>query len=271
MNELAVMALSLAGAGLLAGFIGGLFGVGGGIVLTPALYYVFGALGVGDEVRVQAAVATSLSTIIATSWRSLSAHAKAGAVDWDILKSWSPWIVAGALGGALAAGYVSGATLLGVFGFGLLALAANMAFGRDAWRVSQHMPQGGMRAVLASGLGALSAMMGIGGGAFGVTIMTLCGRPIHQAVGTASGFGAAIAVPAVLMNIATGWGREGLGDYSLGFVHAPGFVLLAALTSLTAPYGARLAHRLDRVWLKRAFAAFLTVTALNMLWEAAGR
>jgi uncharacterized membrane protein YfcA len=87
-------------------------------------------------------------------------------------------------------------------------------------------------------------------------------------VATASGFGAAIAIPAALMNIATGWGRQGLPPWSLGFVNVPGFVLLAMLTMLTAPWGARLAHRLDRRVLRRAFAVFLAITAVNLLREA---
>jgi uncharacterized membrane protein YfcA len=130
------------------------------------------------------------------------------------------------------------------------------------------MPGGVARAGLGGGIGLLSALMGIGGGAFGVTLMTLCGRPIHQAVATASGFGASIAVPAALGYAVAGWGREGLPPWSLGFVSVPGFVLLAALTAITAPLGARLAHRLPQLTLKRAFAILLALLALNMLREA---
>lgn len=266
-GELAVFLAALAAAGLFAGFIGGLFGVGGGIVITPALYHLFGALGVPDDVRMHAAVATSLSTIIATSWRSMAAHAKAGAVDFQLLKAWTPWIALGAMIGAAAAGVSSGRTLLIVFGGGLFAISLHLAFGNDEWRVAQDVPRGGMRALIASGIGALSAIMGIGGGTFGVAVMTLCGRTIHQAVATASGFGAAIAIPAVLVNIATGWGKAGLPPGSLGYVNLAGFLLLALLTTLTAPIGARLAHRLDRKLLKRAFAVFLAITALNILRE----
>jgi uncharacterized membrane protein YfcA len=261
---------ALAGAGLVAGLIGGLFGVGGGIVLVPALYHLFSALGVGEDVRAHAAIATSLSTIIVTSWRSLSTHAKAGAVDFALLKHWSVWIALGAVIGAFTAGQVDTQALLAVCGAGLLLIAANMAFGRDEWRVAHAMPDGGARVALGGAIGALSAMMGIGGGAFGVTLMTLCGRAMHQAVATASGFGAAIAVPAVVMNIITGWGRAGLAPLSLGFVNVPGFVIVACLTAIAAPVGARLAHRLDRVMLKRTFAIFLALTAANMLWEARG-
>jgi uncharacterized membrane protein YfcA len=158
--------------------------------------------------------------------------------------------------------------LLIVFGSGLLLIATNMAFGRDDFRIAKDMPHGAARIGLGGAIGALSAIMGIGGGAFGVTLMTLCGRAIHQAVATASGFGAAIAAPAILANMATGWGKEGLPWGSIGYVNLPGFVVLAALTALTAPYGARLAHRLDRARLKRIFALVLAVMAGNLLCEA---
>ncbi|MBP6689350.1 MAG: sulfite exporter TauE/SafE family protein, partial [Hyphomonadaceae bacterium] len=122
--ELIWFALGLIVAGLAAGFVGGLFGIGGGIVIVPALYFVFTALGVDEAVRMHVAVGTSLSTIIATSWRSLSAHTKAGAVDFTVLRSWTPWISFGALLGAVAAGFANTEALLAIFGGGLLLIAA---------------------------------------------------------------------------------------------------------------------------------------------------
>lgn len=257
--------VALAGAGLLAGFVGGLFGIGGGVVIVPALFAVFTALGVEESVRMHVAVGTSLSTIVATSWRSLAAHRKAGAVDIAVLRSWTPWIAGGAIVGAAIAGAANTEALLLVFGSGLLLVAAQMGLANPNWRAFPDLPTGAARAGAAGGIGLLSAMMGIGGGAFGVTVMTVCGRPIHQAVATASGFGAAIALPAALGFMITGWGHAGLPPWSLGFVSIPGFMALAALTALTAPMGARLAHRLPQQALKRAFAAFLALIALNML------
>ncbi|MEJ0060401.1 MAG: sulfite exporter TauE/SafE family protein [Terricaulis sp.] len=259
---------ALIGAGLVAGFVGGLFGVGGGVVVVPALYLLFSAFHVDEAVRMHLAVGTSLSTIIATSWRSLATHSKAGAVDVDVLKTWAPWISLGAILGAALAGFMNATLLIAVFGFGLLLVAAQMGFGDARWRIADDLPRGATRAAAASSIGLLSALMGIGGGAFGVTLMTLCGKPIHRAVATASGFGAAIALPAALGYVVTGWGRAGLPIGSLGFVNVPGFLVLAALTAITAPIGARLAHRLDQKVLKRAFAVFLAITALNMLREA---
>jgi uncharacterized membrane protein YfcA len=260
--------VGLVAAGLAAGFVGGLFGIGGGIVIVPALFFVFTALGVDESIRMHVAVGTSLSTIIATSWRSLATHMKAGAVDVEVLKSWSPWISLGALAGAALAGFANTEMLLIIFGGGLLLIAAQMGLANPNWRLFSALPRGGARAVIASAQGMLSALMGIGGGAIGVTVMTLCGRPIHQAVATASGFGAAIAIPASIGYAIAGWGREGLPPWSLGFVSVPGFVFLALLTATTAPIGARLAHRLPQLTLKRAFAAALALIAFNMLREA---
>jgi uncharacterized membrane protein YfcA len=266
--ELLWFAAGLLGAGLFAGFAGGLFGIGGGAIIVPTLYLLLTAVGVDESVRMHVAVATSLSTIIATSWRSLAAHTKARAVDFAVLRAWAPWIAAGAAAGSLIAGAADTQVLLVVFGAGLLLVALQLGLGNPTWRLAKDLPTGAARASLASSIGILSAMMGIGGGAFGVTAMTLSGRPIHQAVATASGFGAAIAVPATLGYIFTGWGHDGTPPWSLGYVSAPGFLALAALTAITAPIGARLAHRLPQLILKRAFAIVLGALALNMLREA---
>lgn len=261
-------AAGLIAAGLTAGFVGGLFGIGGGVVIVPALYFVFAALGVDEAVRMHVAVGTSLSTIIATSWRSLSTHSKAGAVDFAVLRAWTPWISFGAVLGAAVAGVANAQALLAIFGGGLLLIAAQIGLANPNWRMFAELPSGVARAAIAGGLGLFSALMGIGGGAIGVTVMTLCGRPIHQAVATASGFGAAIAIPAAIGYAAVGWGREGLPPWSAGFVNIAGFIFLALLTALTAPIGARLAHRLPQLTLKRAFAIVLAALALNMLREA---
>lgn len=268
METLLPLIAALSVAGLAAGFVGGLFGVGGGLVIVPALYALYGALDVPDAVRTHSAVGTSLAVIILTSYRSLATHARSGALDANVLRRWGPWIAFGGASGAALAAVVSGAGLLGVFGVVALLVAAQMAFGRPEWRLAPDLPGGLARAGLAWGLGAVSALMGVGGGALGVTLMTLCGRPIHQAVATASGFGAAIAIPAALGFVVVGWGEPGLPPLSLGYVNGLGLVLLGALTVTTAPYGARLAHRLDQRLLRRLFAIFLAVTAISLLREA---
>ena len=260
----------MAGAGVFAGLIAGLFGVGGGTVLVPALFYAFGVFGFGGEANLHVAIGTSLSTIITTSLRSLGAHRQHGSVDEAVLKGFIPWIAFGAVIGAGLAGLADKATLGAVYGVFAVALAAYMCLGRDNWTIMRDVPTGSLRAMIGSGLGAVSSLMGIGGGAFGSAIMTLAGRPIHQAVATASGFGVAIAIPATLGFIIAGWNVDGRPPLSLGYINVPGFVILALITGAVAPYGAKLAHRLNKVVLRRSFGAYLALTAVMLAIKALG-
>lgn len=262
------MLVLLIGIGALAGVIAGLLGVGGGIVLVPAFFYTFAHLGYGGPQLMQVCLGTSLATIMATAMRSVRAHDRKGAVDWALLKAWAPAIALGAVAGFLLAARLKSVTLQLVFGgLGLLA-GLWMAFGRADWRLAEALPAGPGKWAMGGGLGFLSVLMGIGGGTFGVPMMTLYGMPIHRAVGTASGFGLIIAVPAAIgfltMRV------EGAPPLTLGAVNLPAFAVIVAMTLLTTPFGVRLAHAMNPRPLKRAFAVFLIVVALNMLRKAAG-
>lgn len=262
------MFLVLLVIGAFAGVVGGLLGVGGGIVLTPAFFYAFSHLGYGGDQLMQVCVATSMATIVVTSLRSLSSHNRKGAVDWDVLKTWGPALVIGAAVGTFVAGKVSSMTLQAIFG-GLAGLAGLwMAFSRDSWRLGNAMPGQPVRSLLAGTVGFFSAMMGIGGGTFGVPLMTLYALPIHRAVATASGFGALIAVPAVLGFLFLP--VENAPPYTVGAVNLPAFLVVIGTTLLTTPLGVRLAHAMNPKPLKRAFAVFLTLVALNMLRKVLG-
>jgi uncharacterized protein len=267
-TDLAILVVAMLAAGSFAGLIAGLFGVGGGTVLVPALFYAFSMFGLGGEANLHVAIGTSLSTIITTSMRSLSAHHAHGAVDEAVLKGFMPWVGFGAAVGAIVAGLSTQTSLGLVYAVCALLLALYMVLGRETWTLWRDVPTGWARAGLASALGGVSAMMGIGGGAFGSAVMTLAGRPIHQAVATASGFGVAIAIPATLGFIISGWDVAGRPPLSLGYVNVPGFIILALLTGWIAPYGARLAHRLDKRLLRRAFGAYLAFTALAVVAKA---
>ncbi len=263
-NHLPLLA-ALIGAGVFAGLIAGLFGVGGGIVIVPALYAAFGVLGVDDAVRMKTAVATSLATIIITSARSTWSHYKRGAVDVRILKAWVPWIMLGALIGAFAASAAPGEMLTAGFGIFLILISLQMGLGQPGWHLRDTLPGGIWGALIPGGIGLLSAMAGIGGGVFGVIIMTLCGKPIHRAVGTAAGFGAAIGIPAALGFILAGWSVPGRPALSLGYVNLAGLVFIATFTVLVAPVGVALAHALPVKHLRRLFAVLLLVTGILML------
>jgi uncharacterized membrane protein YfcA len=262
------MGLMLVATGGFAGVLAGLLGVGGGIVLVPSFFYVFQTLGYGGPQLMQVCLATSLATIIVTSIRTVLSHNKKGAVDWDILRGWAPGIAAGAVLGMLVAASLRSSTLQVIFGGLALCVGAYLGLGRAHWRLGEAMPGGLRRAVLSPAMGFLSVLMGIGGGSFGVPVMTLYGTPIHRAVATAAGFGVIIAVPSVIGFLFLA--IDGAPPLTIGAVNLVAFGIVIAMTMITAPWGVRLAHAMDPKPLKRVFAIFLTLVALNMLRKAAG-
>ncbi|WP_420431648.1 sulfite exporter TauE/SafE family protein [Hyphobacterium sp.] len=266
--DLIGLAAALVATGLFAGLIAGLFGIGGGVVMVPAFYFVLGALGYDDAIRMHMAVGTSLAVIVATSLRSVAAHTRHGAVDFAILRTWTPWIVVGALIGGFVADLIPGRGLTGLFGAVALLLSLQFFFGRPDWRLAEEMPGGIARAGLGSLIGLLSALLGIGGGVFGVTLMTLSGKPIRHAVATAAGFGVAIGLPGALGFIIWGWDEPGRTPTALGYVDLLGFFILATSAFFVAPLGAKLAHTMPERLLRRLFALGLVLTAFSLLREA---
>jgi uncharacterized membrane protein YfcA len=262
---LVVLLLTIGG---IAGILAGLLGVGGGIVLVTAFFYAFGSLGYDSAYLMQICLATSLATIIVTSVRSVLAHAKKGVVDWDVLKSWAPGIAVGAITGVLIAASLKSSTLQAIFGILAMLIGLYMALGRADWRLGDAMPKGIKRAIISPVIGFLSVLMGIGGGSMGVPLMTLYGRPIHSAVATAAGFGVLIAVPSVIGFLLVQIPADVRPPFTLGAVNIPAFLIVISMTLLTTPLGVRMAHSMDPKPLKRVFAVFLILVALNMLRKA---
>lgn len=266
MSLLIGMALLLGVIGAFAGVLAGLLGVGGGIVLVPAFFYAFSALGFGGPELMQVCLATSLATIIVTSVRSVMAHHRKGAVDWEILKQWAAPIVVGAILGVLVVNQLRTATLQVIFAVMVGLIGLYMMFGKSSWRLADQMPGGPFRLWFGTLMGFLSVLLGIGGGSIGTPMQTLHGVPIHRAVATSAGFGVTIALPSAIgflftpLNDAPPW--------TLGAVNIPAFLIVIAMTMITAPMGASLAHRLDAKKLKRIFGGFLMLVALNMLRKA---
>lgn len=262
------MAVVLVLIGAVAGVVGGLLGVGGGIVLVPAFFYAFQSLGYGGDHLMQVCVGTSLATIVVTSFRSVIGHNRKGAVDWDVLKRWGPGLVIGAGLGVLVAAQVKSVVLQAVFGALAGMAGLYMAFGREHWRLGSAMPGPVGAGALSGGVGFFSALMGIGGGTFGVPLMSLFSMTIHRAVGTASGFGVLIAVPAVIGFLLIPVSES--PPRTIGAVNLPAFLIVIGSTLVTTPWGVALAHKMDARPLKRAFAIFLTLVALNMLRKVVG-
>jgi uncharacterized membrane protein YfcA len=213
------------------------------------------------------AVATSLATIIPTSISSARAHNKRGTIDWALLRSWAPWIILGAAAGGIASKFLASENLTLIFGLIALTVSINMALPKKIV-LAEKLPEASQP--IAGIIGVFSALMGIGGGTLSVPVLTAFSFPIHRAVGTASSFGLLIAVPAVAGFIWSGWSADLRPPYSVGYVNLPAAALIFSASVLTAPHGAALAARLNPARLRLAFAAFLFLSSLKMLWSIFG-
>ncbi len=263
LSEIATLCLALAAGGLVTGFLAGLLGIGGGGIVVPVLYELFRILGVSDSIRMQVCVATSLAIIVPTSIRSMRSHWAHGAVDFSVLRSLGPWVVAGAVLGVFIASHSPSSFLKGAFAATTLFMAWRIAFGTGDAIAAQKLLGQPWDGLAGAGTGLISSLIGIGGGVFITSYMKLLGWPIHKAVGTASGFGPVIAIPAVIGYIAEGWGVPVGVPLQLGYVSLAGTIVVAPLSVLAAPLGVRAAHSLQRRTLEYVFVAFLLTVSLR--------
>ena len=261
--------IALLCAGLVAGFAAGIFGIGGGFIVVPALMLVLPLLGGDKHQYAHVAIGTSAATIILTSLRSLRSHAKRGAVEFEILRAWAPWLIVGDAIGVILAGHVDGHVLLLIFAIGVLLMSLNFLVPRLSDHViSDSMPGLAPRVAIAGGLGTFSSLLGIGGGTIAIMVMTLHGRSIHRAIATASGIGALIAIPSAIGFAIIGFREPGLPWGSLGYVNLPATIVIASMSVLTAPLGVAAAHSLPAGPLKRVFGVYLIFISLVMLRNA---
>lgn len=250
--------------GLFAGVMAGLLGVGGGLIIVPTLAWIFHHQQVDDAIVMHLAIGTSLATIVVTSISSVRAHHRRGAVLWPIFWRLTPGIVVGAWLGAAIADALPSAVLSKVFAVFVLTVAAQMGFGA---KPAPHRELPGTAGMLTAGgvIGAVSAIVGIGGGSLTVPFLTWCNIAIRQAVATSSACGLPIALAGALGFVVTGLNAAGRPDWSLGYVYGPALVGITLTSMLSAPLGAKLAHTLPTEMLKKVFAAFLTLVGVKML------
>jgi uncharacterized protein len=264
--EFLAVAAILVVAGALTGVLAGAFGVGGGALIVPVLYEVFGVLDVPDDTRMPLAVGTSLAIIIPTSVRSWRGHRARGAVDDALLKVWALPIVLGVMVGAaiarVAPAEVFQAVFIGVAGVNAIKLVS----GTKRWNLATDLPTGLVLRIYGWIIGLLSSLMGIGGGQITNIMMTLHGRPIHQAVATSAGVGVLISIPGAIGYVLAGWGQPGLPADAIGFVSLTGLALFVPTTILTAGLGVRIAHGLSARTLELAFGVFLLIVCLRFLY-----
>ena len=256
---------ALLAAGLFAGFTAGIFGVGGGFVVVPSLFLVLPLLGGFKAEYAHCAIGTSAATIIVTSIRSLTAHAKRGAVEFSVLKTWAPWLIVGDIVGVILAGRIDGKVLTLIFASGVALMSLNFLVPRFSSKVvSDEMPSGALRASIAGGLGAFSSLLGIGGGVIAIMVMTLSGRSIQRAIATASGIGVLIAIPSAIGFAVIGLSKTDLPWGSLGYVNVPAMAAISSMSLLTAPLGVHAAHSLPATKLKLVFGLYLVVISFFM-------
>ncbi|MTH97559.1 sulfite exporter TauE/SafE family protein [Roseibium sp. RKSG952] len=255
------LGLALVASGAVAGFLAGLFGIGGGAVLVPVLYQFLTVLGVDESVRMHVSVATSLGIIVPTSFRSFMAHKKRGAADVALLRSWLIPLPLGVVAAALVAAYMSADELKGIFAVIAFVLGLRMLLDQPHWRLGSDIPGEPIRAICGALIGFFSTLMGIGGGVMNNTFMTLYGRPIHQAVATSAGTGLMISVPGTIGLIWAGWGDPHLPPFSAGYVNLLGVALIIPVTTFCAPLGVKVAHDMPKRRMELLFGTFLIIVA----------
>lgn len=263
--SLALMAAALAAAGFLSGFLAGLLGIGGGAVVVMTLYETFRLTGVDEAVRMHLATGTGLAIIAPTTLRSFMAHRARGIADLGFVRRMALPVIAGVALGALVARSSGGDVLKWVWVVMGSFLSLRMYLGRDDWRLGPEIPASLVVEAFGVLIGFISTLMSVGGGAFVVILMTLYGRPLHQAVATSSGFGPLIAMPGLLGFMWAGWGAPSLPPGAIGYVSLLGAALAIPTGLLAAPIGARISHGLSKRGLELAFAVFMTFVVLRFL------
>jgi uncharacterized membrane protein YfcA len=264
-TELVELILLLLVVGAIAGFLAGVFGIGGGAILVPVLYETFRLTGVPLDARMPLCIGTSLAIIVPTSIRSYLAHRGRGSVDMATLRRWAIPVIVGVVIGSVIARYAPERLFKIVFVCVAWSAAMRLLLGRDSWRLGNEMPKGFFMQVYGVLVGALSTLMGIGGGLFSNLIMTLYGRPMLQSVATSSGLAVLISIPGALGYIYAGWpAATRYPDvsalqlpFALGYVSLIGALLVMPTSLLVAPLGVRVAHALSKSTLEKAFGFYL--------------
>ena len=259
--------LELAVLGICTGFLAGLLGIGGGMIMVPFLTILLSNKGVGADLAVKMAIATSMATIIFTSISSVRAHHKRGAVRWDLVKGLAPGIVLGSAVASLGVfAMLKGASLAIFFGL-FVGFSATQMFLDKKPAPSRQIP--GFSGQLAAGgvIGFLSGLVGAGGGFISVPFMAWCNIAIHNAVATSAALGFPIAVANVAGYVVSGLKVENLPVGAFGYIWVPALVVIAACSVFTAPLGAKAAHNLPVKKLKRIFASILYLLAAYMFYK----
>jgi len=262
-----LLILALLAMGTFGGFVAGLLGVGGGMVLVPFITMLFTARGFPDALVVHMAIATSLGMIFFTSMSSVRAHHKHGAVLWPIVRRFTPGILIGAWVGPWIGKQMNTSVLAFFFGCFVAFSAIQMLIGKKP-AAARELP--GKAGMFAAGgvIGILAGLVGAGGAFVSVPFMARCNVRIHNAVATSAALGFPVALMGTVANVYFGWNEPGLPAWSLGFVYLPALAIIVLASVSMAPLGARTAHRMPVRQLQRIFAVILLALAAYMFWKA---
>lgn len=268
--EIFSLILSLICLGAFAGFLAGLLGVGGGIVLVPGLYYIFSYLqpsyGFDAAHIMHICVGTSLAVIVPTGFSSARSHHKKSSVDFDLVRLIGVGIVVGVLCGTWVASFLDAKSMKIIFASAILALAGMMVLGNTGAKINAGEATPFKNVIAGYFIGCLSTLIGIGGATLSVPYMSMNNVPMRRAVGSASAMGVIIAAPASLGFVLIGWGMSNLPPFSIGYVNVLAWALIIPMSIMVAPIGARAAHKISVKKLKVIFAVFMVLVALNM-WQ----
>jgi uncharacterized membrane protein YfcA len=266
LGELAWLAAAILVSGAVTGILAGLFGIGGGALIVPALYEVFRILGVPEEVRMQLCIGTSLAIIVPTTIRSYWAHRERGEGIREVVRLWAVPAVVGVAIGALLAAFAPATLFKIAFVVIISMIAIKLLFGRESWRFADELPGRATMTFYGFLVGLCSSLLGISGGSVSNTILMLYGRPIHNSVAISAGLGVPISLAGTVGYALAGLRYQALmPPLSVGFISLVALLIMAPVSSFFAVYGARLAHALSRRRLEIAFGVFLLAVAVRFL------
>ncbi len=266
LTEILWVAVAIVIGGVITGLLAGLFGIGGGAVIVPVLYEVFRILGVPEEIRMQLCVGTSIAIILPTTVRSYLTHRAKGLVVPRVIRLWALPAVIGVACGAAIAAFAPAAVFKIAFVVIATFIASKFLFAGDRWNLGNDLPGAVPMTLYGYIIGLAGSLMGVSGGSLSNIVLTLYGKTIHQAVATSAGLGVPITIAGTLGYIAAGLPHQAqLPPLSLGFVSLIGLAVMAPVSSLTAPYGALLAHQLSRRTLEITFSIYLLLVSARFL------
>jgi uncharacterized membrane protein YfcA len=252
------------GAGALVGFLAGLLGIGGGMTLVPILSALFAAQDLSSEHTVHLALGTAMASVMFTGTASVRAHHGHGAVDWQVVRRMVPGMVVGTLASTLASGWLSQRALALAFALIVYAGAVQMLLGRKP-AAARGLPAAGPLFAVGVTIGVVCGLVSAGGAFLTVPFMSFCGVPMHTAIGTGAAIGVPVAIIGTIGYLVSGWSAQGLPPGAAGFVMLPALFAIVVASVLTAPVGARVAHRLPVTALRRVFAVLLFALATRMV------